>query len=801
MMTRVLALSLTVLLFVCALGCGDKSGQGDASGYKEGELSFYSYDSNDKEVNKNLFYVNSYNEWGADPSLIYIGEGEKQGWFYVYCTSSEIGTNGICAWRSKNLTDWESVGPVLQPNPDESWSWRGFWAPSILYDEGKYYLFYSAPYGSSASLRYDSCAVSDSPEGPFKEVTGPEKTAMEPLLQFEKHTNELPADMVSDEVGAFGMPGFIKMIGPNPFVDPKTGKRYLFFVADLGESGADASGACCLEMKDWATPVWSTLHRVTTFGKTKVEGGEDILEGGKTNEGPRCRYVNGKYYLSFLTYTYYNPNYQTRLAVSDRPEGPYTKFKIDDGAQVIYTESDFMRQSSGIGGYVDFGDSMMCSYMTFYNNTKFSDTMGKFAARKFMLDEIVYVPNSEGVLTWNCNGPSVTPQALPEAVSGYKDVALGAEITAENSDSTGDVSLLNDRVIPYHKNALAGEFKAGKGKTTVTIDLGDYKTLRAVMVYNSREKEYMFDKISEITFDYRKNGKTGTVSIGPVNYNKDYAAKGKKAVGSAAIAEFDELDVKKVTIDISSAGGSEGLAIPEIKLLGKDSDGSSAKEGEKKGALCEPYTFTNEKYDYDYRTRVSSELKVDGKLDKEYGKVQTRLFLNNDKNSETYLDLYYNMGNDGFYVFADLIGCPMRYYTNKDYIENDYIDIGVSVPRGNINWNSLDFKLNIAGDQYRYRGYSGGASWLKSWFEGLACMKLKNGTIDDLSKSDGFTAEFFIPYGELGIEPGKAPDELAVYFGYMVYEDDGTIKRKVTTMGKGMDETDTLTWKKVKAGG
>ncbi len=778
---------------------GTVNGSGGEEGYKVGDLSYYSYDSNDKEINKSLFYVNSNTEWGADPAIIYITDGEWAGYYYVYCTSGDIGTTGFCAWRSKNLTDWEDVGPVLLPNSETNWGYKAYWAPAIIYDKGKYYLFYSAPHGSSGDLRYDSCAVSDSPAGPFTEITGPSKTAKDPLLCFEKHTKEIPANLVTDKVGAYGLPGFIKAIGPNPFIDPKTGKRYLFFVADLGgEAGAETSGAYCLEMKDWATPIYSTLRRVTTFGKTKVEGGENILEGGKTNEGPMCRYINGKYYLIFLTYTYYNANYQTRLAVADSPMGPYTKFKIDDGAQVIYTESNFMRQAVGIHGLEYMGDSLMGCYMTFMNNQSYSDKAGKSSARKFAVDELIPVKNSQGQTVLQCNGPSVTPQPLPEALSGYKNVAIGAKVTADNAADGSSVASLTDRVIPYHSNSIGKEFNAKKGKTTVTLDLGDYKTLRAVMVYNSRDTKYMFDEIEKITFDYRKNGETGTVSIGPVRYNKDYAPKGKRAVGSAAIAEFADLDVKKVTIEIQSGDGKDGLAIPEIKLIGKDSDGSSAKAGEKKGALYEPYSFENAVYDYDFRTDCKSTLKIDGELDGEYGKVASRLFLSNNTKSPTYMDLYYHLGNDGVYVFAELHNFDMHYYEGKDFLENNHIDIGISLPTGNVNNNSLEFKLNIAGEGYRYRGVKGSGQWLKSWFKGLSCMKLKNGTIDNLDKSDGFTAEFFVPYSELGVAAGKVPDDVRVYFSYFLNEDDGKIKRTITTTGKGMNETEPSGWKKLK---
>ncbi len=534
-----------------------------------GWFSFASYDTSDREINKDLFYVNSSSCWGADPAMIYVTEGEHAGYFYIYCTTNYKNNGyGFYAWKSRNLTDWEEVGSVFLPVRSKSWGTKPVWAPAIIYDEGKYYLFYSAPWGDDSAIRYDSCAVSDSPEGPFMEITSDTKSVEEPLLIFERHTDEIPAGMVSSAVGHEGTPGFIKAIGPNPFIDPQTGKRYLFFVADLGRGTASAdntSGACCLEMEDWATPKYETLTQITRYGKIRPDSDESISEGGNTNEGPMCFYKDGKYYLIFLTYTYVNANYQTRVAVADNVMGPYTKLPMDDGAQVLYTEPNFQRQAAGIHGLTQAGDSLMGTYMTFMNNVSYQT----LKRRKFAVDEIVFVENSEGVPVMYCNGPSVTPQALPEMVSGYRNMAPDAAVTAENDPDGSDIRYLTDRIIPYHDNSPAEEYEAGNG-TTFTFEWEDYKTLRAVMVYNSRRLDCMFDQVDTVTLDYRKDGEAGQLTFGPVRYNWDYYDKenGKPAVGSAAIAEFDEIEVKKVTLTVS--GQTDRIAIPEIILLGRD---------------------------------------------------------------------------------------------------------------------------------------------------------------------------------------------------------------------------------------
>lgn len=760
-----------------------------------GKLSYYSYDSNDKEVNKSLFYVNSSNEWGADPSILYCTEGEYAGNYFIYATSGYINTAGLQVWKSKNLTDWECMGNAFMPDVDVNWAYKGFWAPQCIYDEEyeKYFMFYSAPWGSDGTLRYDSCCVADSPVGPFYEITSDTKTAAEPVLQFELHTDEFDSRYFSEQVGHYGVSGFIKVIGPSPFIDPETGKRYLFFVSDLGTSGAEASGAYCIEMEDWATPKYETLKRITSFGYRTTEEKEEISEGGSTNEGPMCFYKDGKYYLIFLTYTYFNAKYQTRAAVADNVMGPYEKFEIDNGAQVIYTEPNFQRQAVGIHGLTQAGDSTMSAYMTFKNNKEYD------GSRKFAVDEVAWVENEDGILVMQANGPSVTPQPLPEAISGYRNMAKEATITSDNTRAGSDVKYLVDGVIPYHDNSLAPEYKANGDTTTITFDFDDYVSLRAVMVYNSKDYNEMFNQVEKITFDYIKNGKTGTVSIGPVEYNWDYYnfEENKPAVGSACIAEFASLDVNKVTIEIVNPDNPYGIAIPEIVLLGKDADGSSANEG-KTGALYDKYSFENEVVTPDWKN-CDANLNIDGDLDEEYGAPVYRLYTSATEETDTYTDLYIYRDELGVYAFCDVHDANLVYDPKASVAENsDILIMFSSRDMGLVDKHCVAFKVDPSGESQRSIGVRSQRAWLRSWFTGAHAAKLKSGTLEDVTVSPGYTVETFIPYESLGYESKADFDSMRIYLEMHCIEDTGVIKRELNTVAKKASKTDPSTWLKLK---
>jgi len=786
-MKKILTMIITTLMTITSLfsltGCS-----------KVGQLSYYSYDSNDKELNKSLFYENSSSEWGADPSILYCTEGEYAGSYFIYATSGAINTSGIQVWRSTNMTDWICMGNAFMPDVDVNWAYKGFWAPQCIYDAeyGKYVLFYSAPWGSASTVRYDSCAVSDSPIGPFYEITSDTKTASEPVLQFELHTSEFNPAYYSTQVGHYGIAGFIKVIGPSPFIDPETGKRYLFFVSDLGESGAEASGAYCIEMKDWATPIYSTMKRITSFGYTNIEETKKITEGGNTNEGPMCFYHDGKYYLIFLTYTYYNAKYQTRAAVADNVMGPYEKFDLDDGAQVIFTERNFQRQAAGIHGLTNSGNQVIAAYMTFKNNVDYD------GSRKFAIDEIVWAENSQGILCMQCNGPSVTPQPLPEAISGYKNMAKYATVTSDNTASDSDVKYLTDTVVPYHDNSLAPEYHAGDGTTTITFEFDEYVTLRAVMAYNSKDYDYMFNCIDKITFEYTKNGKTGTVSIGPVDYNWDYYDfdNDKAAVGSACIAEFDELDVKKVTIEISNPDNADGIKIPEIVLLGKESDGSSANAG-RTGALYEEYTFENVVETYDWQN-VETKMAVDGVYNQEYGKPVYRMYAGQNQESETYTDLYVYRDDEGIYVFADVHDKTLLFDVDAAVSENSNTIICLaSKSKGSVDKQCIACRVDVSGAVNRSIGVRSQKAWLRSWYTGSHAVKLQGGTLDNLSECTGYCVEIFVPYEQLGITSKDDFSMIRVFLGNFCVADTGVIRRELTTYAKKASLTDPSTWLKI----
>lgn len=94
-----------------------------------------------------------------DPYII-----RSDGKYYIYCT----GEKGIHCYKSNDLfDDWQYVGIVFSQEGQ-----KGFWAPSVLERNGKYFMYYSSmPVGETDTHTENiKLAVCDTPDGKFEFV-------------------------------------------------------------------------------------------------------------------------------------------------------------------------------------------------------------------------------------------------------------------------------------------------------------------------------------------------------------------------------------------------------------------------------------------------------------------------------------------------------------------------------------------------------------------------------------------------------------------------------------------------------
>lgn len=113
----------------------------------------------------------------SDPVVIHGQQPHDSNW-YLYCTSDPLNStpgpdgkpvfHNVPMFRSTDMTTWKYVGDAFPTKPSWVAASGGVWAPDVVYQNGKFYLYYAAsdttlPGGGSAV----GVAVSNHPTGPW----------------------------------------------------------------------------------------------------------------------------------------------------------------------------------------------------------------------------------------------------------------------------------------------------------------------------------------------------------------------------------------------------------------------------------------------------------------------------------------------------------------------------------------------------------------------------------------------------------------------------------------------------------
>lgn len=105
----------------------------------------------------------------GDPYVLLASDGT----YYMYGTG--VVEDGFGAYSSDDLVEWEFEGQVYRGNTEDSWTLKNFWAPEVYEADGKFYMFFSADWkynpGNDLENFRIGVAVSDSPTGPFRDVS------------------------------------------------------------------------------------------------------------------------------------------------------------------------------------------------------------------------------------------------------------------------------------------------------------------------------------------------------------------------------------------------------------------------------------------------------------------------------------------------------------------------------------------------------------------------------------------------------------------------------------------------------
>ncbi|HYG22349.1 MAG TPA: glycoside hydrolase family 43 protein [Verrucomicrobiae bacterium] len=215
--------------------------------------------------------------WYADPEGVVFG---KRFWIYPTYSAPYGQQVFLDAFSSPDLIEWTRHSRILDTNAVR-WARRAMWAPAIVKNSGKYFLFFAAnDIQNNSELGGIGVAVADRPEGPFRDHLG------KPLID-RFHNGAQPID------------------------------QYVF---------RDRDGQFYMYYGGWRHCNVARLNKDFTGFEPFSDGTlfKEVTPPGYV-EGPFMFIRNGKYYFMWSEGGWTGPNYSVAYAIADSPLGPFKR--------------------------------------------------------------------------------------------------------------------------------------------------------------------------------------------------------------------------------------------------------------------------------------------------------------------------------------------------------------------------------------------------------------------------------------------------------------------------------------------
>lgn len=745
-----------------------------------------------------LFYENDLTTVGADPDVIYITEGEDAGYYYMYITSDDLSGAGFLAYKSKDLVSWVCAGVALKPDGiyDEetgyttvSYAFSNYWAPEVIYDEETklYYMFYTANrYDTSfesATNFYGDIAVSESPDGPFiqyNQYLGKDPVCIdeekkilsyEPVFDFSNMSPEHPLYETATD-------GYMKVIDLNPFVDPKTGQKYMYFCHDLGQAVAiSESNIYVMALNDDYTPNYSEVYRLTSPNQYELDGETTLdMNEGSVNEAPYMIYneESGLYYLLYSANSYYQKTYSVRVAVSESPTGPFTKLSQEEGGFLLYAESHWTWASGT--GHCSVVSKNGQDYIVYHAH---QDRVNGNSTRGIAVDELNWVENEEGMLVPVTNGPSYS--FMPLTTYQYENVATEASIQATGLLDETDVSYLNDKLITYHDVSFIEETIFEGGESTITLEFEEAQPVSGLAIYNSRDYDYMFSDISSVTL-ILESGRKVTYKNLAFDWDKYYTEDGYVVPGGSVALEFDEMKVKSIEIQMPAMDME--YAISEIVVLAKRDDQQELEDIEE---------------DDSWKVEVPEDETVtfDGIVNEEEYTGEAISFA--DTNGVT-LTMYSKMSEEG--IFFGFHSDDTNVYVNPEQEIFQNTSVEIQLGKGGtekLSANVIQIRYGLDGSTEGWIGVSSTDTYeyIRTYIDTVSKVHIY-GELNS-SECEGYDVEAYIPYSALNLE--EKPDSLICAPSFNTRKDYDASGRTTWTLMVGSSFQDPTSWYRIDADG
>ncbi|HQU82643.1 MAG TPA: glycoside hydrolase family 43 protein, partial [Pyrinomonadaceae bacterium] len=215
--------------------------------------------------------------WYADPEAVIF---KNKYWICPTFSDKYENQTFFDAFSSDDLVNWKTHKRILDASAVK-WAKKAMWAPAIVEKDKKYYLFFGAnDIQNNDEIGGIGVAVSDKPEGPFKDHLG------KPLI--DKFYN-----------GAQPIDQFV-------FKD-KDGQYYIIYGGwrhcNIGKLNKDFTG-------------------IVPFADGNLF--KEITPENYV-EGPFMFIRNGKYYFMWSEGGWTGPDYSVAYAIADSPFGPFQR--------------------------------------------------------------------------------------------------------------------------------------------------------------------------------------------------------------------------------------------------------------------------------------------------------------------------------------------------------------------------------------------------------------------------------------------------------------------------------------------
>ena len=227
----------------------------------------------------------------GDPQILL-----HNGVYYCYATHNDGNSEGFYVWSSNDLQNWSQ--PKMAFRAIEFWGEGKFWAPEVVYHNGKFVMHYSARSRELHSYRI-GVAASDSPEGPFADAHG------KPM--FDMGYAAIDGSVLRCEEGNF-----------------------LYYSRDCCENiidGVKISQIYCVRLNEDLTQTVGDHVLVSTpteeFEKKSLS--DPFKLPHLWNEGPCVLKRDGKFIMNYSANWYASNHYAICVSTADNPFGPWKK--------------------------------------------------------------------------------------------------------------------------------------------------------------------------------------------------------------------------------------------------------------------------------------------------------------------------------------------------------------------------------------------------------------------------------------------------------------------------------------------